>query len=336
MNLSQLRSYVTFATKFLGRLALAAVYLLAGAVMAWLVLRLSPGDRWTPVRLGNYFAPWLFMALLPGLLIALAGRRRRLVRVIVVLIVIFAGLYGPVLVPRQPQVYADPGPKRLRVMTYNVNFKNRNAQEIADMIRRESPDIIAFQEMTQELLELLRPQLEEIHPYYLVDNSWGLNMILVSRYPLTVLPKPAQAARAQHALVETPNGPVVIWNVHPNPAISNGWESQRALLALVADDVARERRPVMVLGDFNTTELTENYGLIANHLTDVHQEVGRGFGFTFPSSSRQVRDAVSLPRLVRIDHIFYSDHFYTLEARTLPESGGSDHLPVVAELVRAR
>jgi endonuclease/exonuclease/phosphatase (EEP) superfamily protein YafD len=40
--------------------------------------------------------------------------------------------------------------------------------------------------------------------------------------------------------------------------------------------------------------------------------------------------------MVRIDHIFYSDHFFAHTAGTLPTSGGSDHLPVVAELSLVR
>ena len=49
------------------------------AVLAWNVLRFYPGDRWLLVRLGNYFAPWLFMGLVPALVVAALGRRRWLI-----------------------------------------------------------------------------------------------------------------------------------------------------------------------------------------------------------------------------------------------------------------
>ena len=40
-------------------------------------------------------------------------------------------------------------------MTYNVHYSNRNAAEIADLIHREQPDIIALQELTGDLAGLL-------------------------------------------------------------------------------------------------------------------------------------------------------------------------------------
>jgi endonuclease/exonuclease/phosphatase family metal-dependent hydrolase len=43
-----------------------------------------------------------------------------------------------------------------------------------------------------------------------------------------------------------------------------------------------------------------------------------------------------VPALIRIDHIFHSSHFTALNAHMLNDSGGSDHLPVVAELARSQ
>lgn len=341
MNLYRLRSSARFAAKFIGRLGLAAVHLLAAAVIAWYVLRLYPGDRWTPVRLGSYFAPWLFMALIPGLFIALVGRRRWLARVIIVLIAVFVGFYGPALIPRQPEVYADSNANQLRVMTFNVNFSNTNVQGIADLIHGESPDVIAFQELGDNLASGLRPKLTAEYPYYLVDRSWALPMALMSRYPLTAQPKPPGADRAQHATVKTTAGPVVIWNVHPNPALTGGWQSQRELLMLVAGEIAQEERPLIVLGDFNTTDQTANYRLMADRLTNVQRSVGQGFGFTYPDFKRALQTdqpwythlLVRLTRpVVGIDHIFISHHFIPQEVHVAPTSGGSDHRPVTATL----
>ena len=209
-----------------------------------------------------------------------------------------------------------------------------------ELIQTETPDIVAYQEMSEELFIMLRPKLEVTYPYYLVDKSWGLYMVLMSRYPLTALSKPPDVIRAQHALVETPDGAVVIWNVHPNPAVSGGWESQRRLLASVAENIAQESRPVIVLGDFNTTDQTENYQLIADQLTDVQWAVGQGFGFTFPDFSQaitsdqpwHIRLLLGIGPVVKIDHIFASYHFVAQETHAVQRSYGSDHRPVVAEL----
>lgn len=346
MSTAKFRQLFKTIAKFSGRLSLAGAHLLVAVVVAWLVLRFFPGDRWTPARLGSYFAPWLFMALFPALAIALLAQRRRLAQWVALLILGFAASYWPLLAPRQTTVYAYASSSRLKVITFNVNLNNRDASGIAGFVQSEQPDIIAFQEMTDALSPALQAELQATHPYYLVDKSWGLPMVVASRYPLTALPKPAGAERAQHVLADTPAGQVVIWNVHPNPAVLSGWESQRSLLAAVAGDVAGEERPVLVLGDFNATAHTENYRLIADHLTDTHWAAGQGFGFTFPDFAKARIDYQHLPwqykillatqPAVKIDHIFASRHFTPLKSYVIQHAYGSDHRPVVAEMLVAR
>jgi vancomycin resistance protein VanJ len=329
--------HMRIVARFAGRLSLAASQMLAVVVGAWFVLRLYPGDSWLPVRLGGYFAPWLFIALIPAAVVALVNRRRWLAAFVLVFLIHFAGYYGPLFAPRSPQAQAaQAATAELRVMTFNVNLNNRNAEGIAELVERLAPDLVAFQEMMPALLARLQPRLAASHPYLLVDESWVLPLVLVSRYPLTPLPKPAEATRAQHALVETPMGAVVVWNVHPNPAVRSGWETQRQVLASVAADIATETRPVIVMGDFNATDQSANYRLIANWLTDAHRATGQGFGFTFPDFSRArsldlpatTRPLLATGPLVRIDHILASRHFTPRQAYVVPLAYGSDHRPV--------
>jgi endonuclease/exonuclease/phosphatase family metal-dependent hydrolase len=224
-------------------------------------------------------------------------------------------------------------------MTFNVHCSNRNAHSIANLIQTEQPDVIALQEMTKELAGLLLPELAFKYPYHLVDNSWGLPMVLVSRYPLTGQPKLPETPRAQLARVETPNGAITVWNVHPSPAVNQpGWEGQKQTLTAVARTIEQENDPLIVLGDFNTTDLAANYHLMAEHLTDVHRAVGRGFGFTFPEpdflalTPWYAQPVKTMSPMVRIDHIFVSEHFIPQETHVVPEGYGSDHRPVVATL----
>jgi len=325
--------------QFAGRMAVAGSQVLVLIIVAWFVARLFASDRWMAVRLGNYFAPWLLMALLPGLLVALVARRRWLSGLTLLLLGLFMIIYGAILMPHQPPAYAHNQSQELRLMTFNVNFKNRNSQGIAGLIRQESPDIIAFQEMMHQLTTALHAELKDRYPYYLADD-WGLPLVVMSRYPLTAQPEPPDAQRAQRVLVTTPHAELVVWNLHPNPAVGGGWGSQRRLLAAVAKDVAAESGPVIVLGDFNTTAETENYQLIAAQLTDVHWAVGQGFGFSFPdfsvakkaSQPLYVQAMLSVGPMVRIDHIFASHHFIPRQSYVLPNAYHSDHLPVVATL----
>jgi endonuclease/exonuclease/phosphatase (EEP) superfamily protein YafD len=300
---------------------------------AWNLLRIYPGDRWLPVRLGNYFAPWLFMALGPALIIALLGRRPWLSRVVLLLALVFVARYWPLLLPRTPVISARTNASELRVMTFNVNSSNRNASHIANLVRAESPDVIAMQELSRALGMSLQAELASEYPYFLPENSMRLPMGVFSRYPLRAQSLSPRAQNAHRVSVETPDGTVIIWNLHPTTALSqHGWESQRETLAAVAREIEAETEPLIVLGDFNTTDHTENYRLIADRLTDVHWSVGQGFAFTFPDFRRYGADSPILRPVVRIDHIFVSDHFTPQAIHVIPSGYGSDHLPVVATL----
>jgi endonuclease/exonuclease/phosphatase (EEP) superfamily protein YafD len=68
--------------------------------------------------------------------------------------------------------------------------------------------------------------------------------------------------------------------------------------------------------------------MISRHLRDSYQEVGWGFGHTYPTTPQSF--GISVP-LLRIDYVFHSAELVALRARVGPD-GGSDHLPVVADL----
>jgi len=291
---------------------------------------LYPGDRWLPVRLGNYFAPWLFMAVAPALVVAWLGRRPWLTRLVALLGLVFVLRYWPLLLPRPPLLSAGSNASELRVMTFNVNYANRNASDIADLIRAEAPDVIAMQELTPGLARPLQAELASDYPYFLYDSAQRLTG-LISRYPLTAGSIHPALRYDQRASIETPGGTVTVWAVHLANAVSQrGWEWQREMAAAIVEEAANESGPLVVLGDFNTTDQTENYRLVAGQLTDVHWSVGRGFGFTFPDLRRYGAESPLIGPVVRIDHVFVSQHFTPQEIHVISPGYGSDHLPVVA------
>jgi vancomycin resistance protein VanJ len=330
LDLTSTRLILLSFIRLFGRLTIAAAWVFAMGLAAWNLARLYPGDRWLPVRLGNYFAPWLFMALAPALAVALMARRSWLIRLVLLLGLVFAVRYWPVLTPRLSLLRAEANTSELKVMTFNVSYVNRNAAAVASLIRAESPDIIAAQELTQDLAIQLQAELWSEYPYFQYDNSRGLTG-LISRYPLKAQSTPSVLRRTHRAVAETPAGSVTVWDVHLFTALSQrGWESQKEMAIALAEQIEREEGPLIVLGDFNTTDQTENYRLIADRLTDIHWAIGRGFGFTFPDTQQYVDGSPILRPIVRIDHILVSEHFSPRETHVASSGYGSDHRPVVA------
>ena len=294
------------------------------------VLRWWPGDRLFTVRLTNYIMPWLLMALVPVLVLALIAHRRWLMLSLAIPTLLISFSYIPLFLPRTSLALAGDEP--LKVMSYNVWRRNQTPDQITAVIRAEKPDIILLQETNSLLIRNLSRELADDYPegvLYFVHSS-GLQQSVISRYPLSELDADRAKGRAQKVLVETPEGAITVWNVH---TFSGRWRIRyHQIKNLVNQDIATAAGPVIVGGDFNTTDQTEAYHLLTRYLHNAHWEAGWGFGFSFPSTNRRISRELGLPSLVRIDHIFYNDHFYVRQAATLPEAGGSDHYPVVATL----
>jgi vancomycin resistance protein VanJ len=141
----------------------------------------------------------------------------------------------------------------------------------------------------------------------------------------------------QKSVIQAPAGPVTIYNVHFLRTVlrrSHNWQRLHdEINDLVLNEILMTSGPVILGGDFNMTDQTQTYRDISKVLKNAHWEAGSGFGFTFPSTSRKIKRTFTLPPIVRIDHIFFNKYLHAYRARTLDESGGSDHLPIVSEFV---
>jgi endonuclease/exonuclease/phosphatase (EEP) superfamily protein YafD len=279
--------------------------------------------------LGGFFAPWLFVPLLPALLVALLERRRWLLITLVPLLMLFVGRFGFLFLPRRPPEQVQGF--ELKVMTFNVHRKNDNTTEILDLVQSQRPDIIALQELREPLFSILRAELTREYPHQLVEDQYFMPLVLFSRYPLSAQPVTETPGRVQRAIVETPAGVVTVWNLHPMISwVQAGWEQQRRTIQMVADEVAATSGPVIVLGDLNTTDQTENYRLLTRRLKDLHREIGWGFGFTFPDGQWGVH---GLWPVVRIDYILISEHLEPLEIKRGDPVYKSDHRPLFGRLL---
>jgi endonuclease/exonuclease/phosphatase family metal-dependent hydrolase len=94
--------------------------------------------------------------------------------------------------------------------------------------------------------------------------------------------------------------------------------------------IEKEEYPYIIAGDFNMSDQTVIYGEISAEMTDSFREAGTGSGNSWPVL---VLDHITtlIPPLLRVDYIWHSQEFRTVEAFRGPELG-SDHLPLVAEL----
>lgn len=87
----------------------------------------------------------------------------------------------------------------------------------------------------------------------------------------------------------------------------------------VRDNIGAEV-PLIICGDFNDTPVSYCYQQIRGALSDSWEEAGWGPGITYNRNKFWFR----------IDHIFHSNHFKTIDIKVLDEYNYSDHYPVLA------
>jgi vancomycin resistance protein VanJ len=300
----------------------------------YFLLRFLSGDQLLWVRLTNYFLPWTGMMLASCFGLSVVFKNRKLSVVLFIPLFLVGVIYAPLFWNCKPT--ANAGGQKIKVMSYNIWSNNSSMKACAAVILKESPDILLLQEIRPDQMSALEVELRPEGLNMAFDP--GTEQAIISRYPIKGSEVWFWKNRSQKAVLEAPLGPVTVINVH---AYKHGWlERHRLMEALLVEEVIPEKGPLILGGDFNTNDRSETYRMIQQHLTNAHAEAGCGFGFTFPTASKfwSLRLLGSLPRfplpaLIRIDHIFYSSHFTTLKSYTVSDSGGSDHLPVVAELV---
>jgi len=306
------------------------LWLFALGLLGWYLLRWWPGDRLFPVRVINYFTPWLLLGLLPGMTAALVSQRYRLAVALALPTLLISLSYAPLFLPRTPAALAAD--TSLKVMSYNVWGRNHKLDEAIAIIQQEQPDILLLQEAYWPIGKSLGNALADLYPNAQTYSAYepAMGQLIISRYPLTQVEASFEKGRAQKVWASTPQGTIAVWNVHTYQPLA--WTEQYQQITLLTADIAQTEIPLIVGGDFNTTEQAENYRLISQYLANAHWEAGWGFGFSFPAHNPHYKHIPVITPMVRIDHIFYSNHFFAWSAQTLATSGGSDHRPVTAKL----
>lgn len=319
---------------------LIALYLLA--LTGYLLLRLFFGGGPWWLALANNFAPYFFLPLVVLAPWALLARLHpRFVLLPLILLMIGLVWFGPRFAPR-PQ--AAPASATLKVISLNVWVHNRQLDVTEAWLRAQAADVVLLQEAYHDLPARLR----DLYPYTLPDPAprGGQDRQTLSRYPLVEV---EVGNGYQRSVVQVDDVLVAVYNVHfgvpflnephygltalpyplsmmirYNEAPRN--DQIRAMLARLAEDPL----PVVVGGDFNTSDNSAMYPVLAAQLTDSYREVASGMGTTFPVGSK-LPVALPIPPFMRIDYLWHTAGLRALDVQVGPEVG-SDHRPLVAVL----
>ena len=149
---------------------------LAAAVSALVAVK-TGGDRWGWATLLSYGPRWVVLLPAVPLLIWAAWRRR----VPWATLAAVAVVAGPILqfnVPLARLTPAASGPVALRVMTFNTDTADCDADALARLVADARPDVVALQEWRTPLDAPAWAAAEGWH----TRNEWGV--MLTSRFPI--------------------------------------------------------------------------------------------------------------------------------------------------------
>lgn len=276
-------------------------YVIAFALLA---LGLLAQRRWT----------WAILALAGGgaslaLMLSLAGARLSLAQV-------------------------PEGSRAIRLVSVNVLQGNEQLHTLEEFIGKSDADVLVFQEVTPDTAEMLR-KLAPLYPgQHLRPKTNSKGVALLTRLPLkTARWEGAPGEESIGVLIgemDGPAGPFTVLNIHSHkPTSAKGAQSQGKYFAWLASHVAAQQkngRPVLVAGDFNATPWSGAYQQFAANpaLTNVNR------GLLFDATWSRW-----LPQRLLIDHIFFSPE-WQLARREVGPAVGSDHRPVIVDLLRTR
>ena len=237
------------------------------------------------------------------------------------------------------------GAAQLEVMAFNTGWGVTPPRQLAHVLSQQSADLIVMPEVSRRQARVYRNQLTESYPYQVLDRD-GVGAGLISRYPITAyewLAPESGGRKILHATVDWDGQPIHVFTVHLSwPSIR--WEestgiptglneySQAKQINFLLAEAKKIDGPLLLVGDFNMSDQSHTYELLTEEYGDAFRDGGWGLGFTFPNSTTMKGIQLDVP-VVRIDYIFYSDHFGIVGADVDCIPGSSDHCALNAGFI---
>jgi endonuclease/exonuclease/phosphatase (EEP) superfamily protein YafD len=214
--------------------------------------------------------------------------------------------------PRLPRSEVQPTPA-IRVAMANVYDANPVPDDAIAALEAREVDVLA----TVEMGSIFWDQLDGIDglPYTVVYGELGVH----ARWPITLLPPLGlPRSRILRIRVDASGAPFILYVAHAlNPLHdSSTFEDQRAFAESIVATAAQEQRPVVVMGDFNTSDRVVSYRVFIHSMRDAMRD-GSVPGSTYYGGW--------WPWLqLRIDHVFVSPGWCGAGGSTFSVPG-SDH-----------
>lgn len=228
----------------------------------------------------------------------------------------------------------------LKIMTYNLSFRNKNQDLTCEVIKSAAPDILFVQELTPSWSNKLNNSIGNNYPFQekiVIERSRGIGVF--SKFKIEqskILNNSRNKPYAQFVELYFGDKIVQLINVHltsPQRALERkseiisqyhrSYQLRKKELSNI-NKIAREESEKfdsqILAGDFNTLKYEPIFKKLLKDWVNSFEEVGQGLGFSFPNLK-------NIKPIVTIDFILLKGKFKCLSSQVLI-GGTSDHLAV--------
>ena len=226
-----------------------------------------------------------------------------------------------------------PQSHNLRILLSNLYVRNQNPDKILALIEAEKPDIAVFQERDGHWLQSLEP-LKTQMPYVFEAPK---DIAVFSRIPLE---NPTLFGSAKQDLISatiTVNGRKTrLVTTHPLPPLPSLAAFRNAELQQVTDYIQKQKAPIVLIGDLNTTMWSPYYKRLKSKTGLKNTRQGYGTLPTWPAPTQFASTHPVLASLkpllwIPIDHALVSPEIQVRDTR-VGANIDSDHLPFIVDL----
>jgi len=261
----------------------------------------------------------LAMASIFAMILLLIAQKKE--RLLAFLIIILSGTYLYLL--HQPLENSTKSIAHdVKFLQFNLNFRNKNIHKLDAYLQAESIDILSLQEVTNKHRELLQ-QFKD-YPYQSYCNFTTIGGVaLLSKYPF--VPNSGQCIEGKGLLwkqIKIANRVINVASLHLYWPFPYNQSKQITTLSKTLKSIPS---PKIIAGDFNAVAWSYTLSRI-NRLSKT--KVVSGVHYSLNFGDPQSLFYIQLP----IDHILLSQDLRSQKIR-VAKSLGSDHLPLVSEIV---
>ena len=210
------------------------------------------------------------------------------------------------------------------LMTFNLEKDIPKPTLVLPFLKDQQPDILVLHEYTPGWHQRLSA-LQKLYPYrHFVLNEGYFGQLIASKYPFESVKAHWLGSCDSPALnsqINVDGLRLDLWALHPpSPPRLRDILFRDMMMDSLAQMVAGNANPLMVVGDLNITPFHPHFSSFVEKAGLMDSRLGKGYQASWPSGL----GALGIP----LDHICHNEAVDIL-TRTVGPKKGSDHLPVM-------